>query len=186
MEKSLKSSSDRTTASPSWFCLHTQPKHEHIAAARLRQLADVAVFCPRLRSKRVTRRGPVWFVEALFPGYLFARFDLHALCRQVRSAQGVIGILRFGQRYASVEEAVIEKLRESVGDAEVLTLASSAEPGDTVRIVAGIFHGLEAVVLQVLPAKTRIKVLLDFLGRQVETELEGPAVLSKLVHPLSA
>ena len=33
----------------SWFCLRTQPKREHIAAACLRQIPEVEVFCPRVR-----------------------------------------------------------------------------------------------------------------------------------------
>lgn len=59
-----------------WFCLRSQPKHEKIAATHLlRTIAGIEVFSPRLRIRRQTRRGVVWFVEALFPGYLFARFD---------------------------------------------------------------------------------------------------------------
>ena len=58
-----------------WFCLRAQPKREHIAAACLRQNSEVEVFCPRVRFRKHTNRGPVWFVESMFPGYLFARFD---------------------------------------------------------------------------------------------------------------
>ena len=59
----------------SWFCLRAQPKREHIAAACLRQISEVEVFSPRVRFRKHTNRGPVWFVESMFPGYLFARFD---------------------------------------------------------------------------------------------------------------
>src|SRR5258707_3918560 len=59
---------------PVWFCLKTQPKREHLAAIMLRRQFSVECFSPRLRFRRMTRRGPVWFVEAMFPGYLFARF----------------------------------------------------------------------------------------------------------------
>jgi len=31
---------------------------------------------------------------------------------------------------------------------------------------------LEAVVTQILPAKERVKVLMDFLGRKIEAEVE--------------
>src|SRR5258708_12312989 len=64
-----------------WFCLRAQPKREHIAAACLRQTCEVEVFCPRLRFRKLTSRGPVWFIEAMFPGYLFARFD-YANCHR--------------------------------------------------------------------------------------------------------
>src|ERR1039458_7771599 len=61
---------------PAWFCIRSQPKHEHIAAAHLKREPGIEVYLPRVRFKRATRRGPVWFTEAFFPNYLFARFDL--------------------------------------------------------------------------------------------------------------
>src|SRR6202008_1357728 len=81
---------------PAWYCLRSQPKHEHIAAAHLRMLEHVTVFCPRIRFKRKTRQGPAWVTEAMFPGYLFALFELAEMHRQVRYAHGVSGIVQFG------------------------------------------------------------------------------------------
>src|SRR5687768_2875491 len=57
-----------------WFCLRSQPRHEHIAARQLAQMSDVEVFNPRIRFARPTRHGPAWVTESLFPNYLFARF----------------------------------------------------------------------------------------------------------------
>jgi transcriptional antiterminator RfaH len=65
----------------SWFCLRGQSKREHVAAACLRQISQFEVFCPRLRFRKPTTRGPIWFVEPMFPGYLFARFDYTAFNR---------------------------------------------------------------------------------------------------------
>ena len=58
-----------------WFCVRSHPKHEHIAAAHLRE-RKLEVYLPRIRFQRCTRRGLVWFTEALFPNYFFARLDL--------------------------------------------------------------------------------------------------------------
>src|SRR5215831_3308480 len=57
-----------------WFCLRTQPKHEGVAAAVLRRQFNIPCFAPRLRFRKATRRGAVWFIEAMFPGYVFAEF----------------------------------------------------------------------------------------------------------------
>ena len=100
---------------PAWFCVRSQPKHEHIAAAHLKGDPDLEVFLPRIRFKRATRRGPVWFTEALFPNYLFTRFDLAACLRRVCHAWGVRGVVHFGDRGPIVPEAVIEELRVSLG-----------------------------------------------------------------------
>ena len=42
---------------PRWYCLRTQPKHEHIAAAQLRRAQGLEVFCPRVRLRSAPGRG---------------------------------------------------------------------------------------------------------------------------------
>ena len=50
-------------------------------------------------------------------------------------------------------------------------------PGDNVRIMQGAFAGLEAVVTQILPARERVKILMDFLGRKVEADVDCASLL---------
>jgi transcriptional antiterminator RfaH len=170
---------------PAWYCLRSQPKHEHIAAAHVRLLEGVTVFCPRIRFKRLTRQGLVWVTEAMFPSYLFAHFNLEERHRQVRYAHCVIGIVQFGNRYPIIEEGTLGLLRDQTGVSEVKELTYELSQGDQVEIVAGTFAGLEAVVTQILSAKERVKVLMDFLGRQMEAEIERSSVLPQTVHPLA-
>jgi transcriptional antiterminator RfaH len=168
-----------------WYCLRSQPKHEHIAAAHLRLLEGVTVFCPRIRFKRATRQGVVWVAEAMFPGYLFARFELTEMHRQVHYAHGVRGIVRFADRYPTIDEWALAQLQDQTGGAEVKELNYKLSQGDDVKIVEGALVGLEAVVTQVLPAKQRVKVLMDFLGRKMEAEVEHSSVLLQVSHPLA-
>jgi transcriptional antiterminator RfaH len=163
--------------SPHWFCLRTQPKHEHIAAMTLRRQVELPCFSPRLRFKKATRRGAVWFVEAMFPGYIFAEFVYPLLHRRVEHASGIQGIVHFGDQIATVDPDTIEALREKAGEEETVTLDPALEIGQAVRIAEGPFRGLEAVVTRIMPAQERVRVLLDFLGRSVETEVASPKVL---------
>jgi len=183
---STPNGNQKDSAESAWYCLRAQPKHEHIAAAHLRLLESVTVFCPRIRFKRATRQGLVWVTEAMFPGYLFARFQLSEMHRQVRYAHGVSGIVRFADRYPTIEEGALATLRDQTGDAEVKELSYELSQGDQVTIVNGVFSGLEAVVTQVLPAKERVRVLMDFLGRQIEAEVGRSSVLQEVDHPLAA
>jgi transcriptional antiterminator RfaH len=173
------------TEEPAWYCLRSRPKCEHIASAHVRMLDDVTVFCPRIRFKRSTRQGLAWVTEAMFPGYLFARFSLGEKHRQVRYAHGVSGIVQFGNRYPIIEDGAMTFLRDQTGVAEVKVLTYELSQGDQVKIVGGVFAGLEAVVTQVLSAKERVKVLMDFLGRQMEAEIERSKILPQLIHPLA-
>ncbi len=172
-------------AEPAWYCLRSQPKHEHIAAAYLRLLDGVTVFCPRFRFQRATRHGLSWVTEAMFPAYLFARFELAEMLRQVRCAYGVRDIVRFGDRYPTIKDEALAQLRDHTGVAEVKELNYELSQGDQVRIVQGALVGLEAVVTQGLSAKQRVKVLMDFLGRKVEAEVERSSVLLQVTHPLA-
>jgi transcriptional antiterminator RfaH len=173
-------------AEPAWYCLRSQPKHEHIAAAHLRLLEEVSVFCPRIRFKRATRQGVVWVTEAMFPGYLFARFELASMHRRVLYAHGVSAIVRFADRYPAVDEQALLQLRDYTDVGGVKELNYSLSQGDNVRIVDGAFVGLDAVITQVLPARERVKILLDFLGRKIEAEVEHSNVLRQVAHPLAA
>src|SRR5204863_2405848 len=83
---------------PSWYCVRTQPKHEHIAAATLTRNLSLEVFHPRLRLERATRRGVVHVVEPLFPCYLFVRCCLGERLDDIRYANGVCSLVHFGQR----------------------------------------------------------------------------------------
>lgn len=155
---------------PAWFCVRSQTKHEHIAAARLRE-SGIEVFLPRIRFRKSSVRGPVWVTEALFPNYLFARFDWHAAFRLVRHAAGVRSVVSFGATVATVPEQIIADLRASIGEEELRVIKGNLEPGDQVQFSGGAFHGLTAVVNQVMPAKERVKVLLNFLGQQTSVEV---------------
>ncbi|HEY2341613.1 MAG TPA: transcription termination/antitermination NusG family protein [Chthoniobacteraceae bacterium] len=163
---------------PLWFCLRTKPKHEHLAAAGLRQLENVRCFCPRIRYRRATRRGPVWFVQGLFPGYIFAQFEYAARHRQVQHASGIMTILRFGDGVAAIDDPTIERLRALSGTEELIVFDPQLKVGDEVRIATGVLEGLQAVVTQLLPAKERVKVLLEFLGRPVVAEVSAPKLIS--------
>ena len=169
--------SHENTPVTEWFCLRSQPKHEHIAAAHLRQLAGIEVFLPRIRFKRATVRGAVWSTEALFPGYLFARFTWPAELRAVQHARGVSGIVRFGDRWPTIADEIIADLRAALGPEELRVLDAALVPGDVVRIAGGSLRGLLAVVAQVRSGRDRVAVLMEFLGRQTMVELPSASLI---------
>ena len=126
----------------------------------------------------MTQRGPVWFVEAMFPGYLFAKFTYSTQHRAVESSHGISGIVHFGDRLATLPEDIVTALQSSVGSEEIVTLDCSIKVGQSVEIVDGPFQGLEVVVTHLLPARDRIRVLFDFLGRSVQMEVATAKVLA--------
>jgi transcription antitermination factor NusG len=154
-----------------WFCVRTQLKHEHIAAANLRTLPELEVFNPRIRYRRSTRRGPVWFTESLFPSYIFARFNWRQQLRLVYHSAGVATIVHFGTRWPTVPDPVMETLKSQVGQEDLRVVQGDPGVGEQVQISGGAFHGLEGIVTRLLPSRMRVAILLDFLGRQSTVEV---------------
>ncbi len=161
-----------------WYCVRSQPKHEHIAAAHLRRIEGVReVFSPQLRVRRGTKRGAVWFVEALFPGYLFCRFAPDYSLQGISTVPGVKGLVTFGDNVPTVAGQVIEELRRDFDAEEIFEVGDELQPGTGVSVTAGPLMGFEAKVIAVMPAAQRVKVLLDFLGREMQAELPYDAVV---------
>jgi transcriptional antiterminator RfaH len=161
-----------------WYCVKSLPKHEHIAAAHLaRSTEDIAVYCPRLRIRRRTRRGAVWFVEAVFPGYLFAHFDWMQRINTVRSTPGVRGAVTFGDQIPIIPDGVVDALRAEFGAEATRQVGNDPRPGDTVFVANGPLGGCSVTVLCVLSSGERVKVLLDLLGQTVHAEVSRDQII---------
>lgn len=158
-----------------WYVLRTQLKREKLAAANLRLLEGVEVFLPRLRYLKTTRRGRVWWVEPLFPGYLLAKFSLEEMGRIVTYSPGVSRMISFGNEVPEVPEEFVEGLKEQVAklnaeDDEIVVNWKVAE-GDEVEVAEGPFKGMEGRVIEVRPGSERVSLLLEFLGEEKPVEV---------------
>lgn len=161
----------------SWYCARTQPKHEHIAAANLSKRLGLEVFHPRLRIERATRRGPVRVVEPLFPCYIFVRCQIERSMDDIRYVSGVSSLVRFGDNIPPIGDEVIEELRQCFGIGEPMAVEDPIYPGAEVTVAEGAFMGSSGVVFRVMPAKQRVQILLDFLGRTTVTEVDRNSLL---------
>lgn len=162
-----------------WYCVRSKVKRERVAASTLAQLEGVEVFCPHIRKRKRTRRGLCWFEDAMFPGYLFARFDFGKQFREVSYACGVTGIVHFGDRYAKLPDGLIDSLKTDMNSDETAVADEKLVEGDRVAVAEGAFSGLLAVVTGMSSGKDRVRVLLDFLGRQVDTELSSSNLIKE-------
>jgi transcriptional antiterminator RfaH len=159
-----------------WYCARTQPKHEHIAAANLVRKLGLEVFHPRLRLERATRRGAVRVIEPLFPCYIFVRCDLDERLDEIRYVNGISSLVHFGQRIPTVPDEVVEELRQCFESEEPVAVDAGLKPGTEVTIAEGALLGSSGVVVRMLPAKHRVQILLDFLGRTTVAEVERSAL----------
>ncbi|MBL9130038.1 MAG: hypothetical protein JNG86_02495 [Verrucomicrobiaceae bacterium] len=164
---------------PAWYVVHSRPKCEHIAASLMAGLPEVETYCPRIRFQRNTRRGKVWFVEALFPSYFFAHFDPVQMLRAVKHSQSVIRVVGFGDSLARVDDFVIEQLKNEMADEDVRVVEVGVEVGDIVELTEGPMRGLKGIVNAKLSGADRVRVLLEFLGRENAVEVPASKLLTE-------
>lgn len=167
-----------------WFCLRAEGRREHLAAANLANRTQVDAFAPRIRVRRERRRGGVdTRTEALFPGYLFARFNYPDQVRHVVSTSGVLGLVAFGGPPPRLAEATISHLRCHGERPTPAPLAPVFEEGEWVRVAGGCFRGTEGRVQHLDAAQGRVRVLLSLLGHDVEISLPGDQVIARTGQP---
>lgn len=165
-------------AEPAWYCARTKPKHEHIAAVNVSRNLGLEVFLPRLRLERATQRGIVRVIEPLFPCYVFVRCVLEDRLNEIRYTTGISSLLHFGDRIPAVPDAVVEELRECVEAEEPMRIVNNRlSRGTSVVLADGAFAGMSAFVLRALPARHRVQVLLDILGRATLVEVDRSSIV---------
>jgi len=150
-----------------WYVIRTKPHQERIAHVHLNQLCEETLL-PWLKHEETSSHHGATGVEPLFPGYLFARFDLQDRYRAVKFARGVLNIVEFGLQPAEVEDATIDAIKGRLEDGYVRIAEPSFQEGQVVRIAAGPLAGLEAVFLRAMKKQQRVCVLLNMLGLQTK------------------
>lgn len=162
-----------------WAAVFCKPRQEATAELNLvRQ--GFHVYLPRIRVKQRLRGRWVESLQALFPRYLFIKIiPEETNTSTVRSTLGVVGMVRFGGRPATVQATVIDELaRREHADAERSAVASSLfREGEAVKVVDGPLAGLEGVFGQPDGDK-RVLVLMDFLGKINRVRLSSDWIAS--------
>ena len=114
----------------------------------------------------------------MFPGYIFGFFSREQNERNVVHTHGVMTILKFGDYMPEIPSSFIADLTQQMqelneGDDDIMTLEPSVNEGDEVEIAHGAFQGFQGIVIEVMRAQERVKLLTEFLGNRhvVETDL---------------
>lgn len=173
-----------TTSRFAWFCLRAPARREHAAAMTVSQRVGVDVFAPRIlisSTRRRPRSGAM--LEALFPGYFFARFNYPNQFRHVVSTAGVTGIVSFGGQPATVPDGVIDFLRAETRLAGQGNPAPAFAAGSWVRIVSGCFREIEGRVLSFDSQSDRVRVLLSLLGRDIQVSVPAYQLVASSAEP---
>lgn len=141
-----------------WYALHTKPRQEKRAHMNL-EAWGVESFVPWLHA-RARSASPA----PMFPGYIFARFDIGRLLHHVLFTRGVSHVVSFGGIPAIVEDEVISTLRSRTDPFGFATNLPVLKPGDSVMVQAGPLRNLVGIFQKELPDSERIEILMATLA----------------------
>lgn len=98
------------------------------------------------------------------------RFELAA----IKDYPNVLCPLIFSGQLAVLENNIIKSFKAETGASGVIVLERPPRfrKGDAVRITQGSFAGIKAVVTEYLPERERVRLLLDYFGREVSLEAD--------------
>jgi transcriptional antiterminator RfaH len=117
--------------------------------------------------------------EPLFPCYILFRCLIEEKLGEIQRTSGISTVVHFARRIPKIADTVIEELKECFEGEETLTVEERISPGDEVVVVDGAFCGMRAFVLRVMPARKRVQVLLDVLGRPTPAEVDENSVVNE-------
>lgn len=150
--------SDMSIGSTAWYALHTRPKQEKRAFLNL-QAWEIEAFAPWLQS-----RAKPSSLLPLFPGYIFARFDICQLLHKISFTRGVSHVVSFGGMPAIVEDDVIATIQSRTDGSGVARILGDLKPSDVVMVQAGPLRNLVGIFERELPDNERIEILLTTIA----------------------
>ncbi len=159
-----------------WYAVQCLAHRETAAASHLSN-QGFEVFFPRRRKVRRHARKTESVLVPFFPGYLFVALDLSRdRWRSVNGTYGVARLVMQGDRPAPAPAGVIEQLQESGDDMSVIQWRPDIRPGESVRVVAGVFSDIVGR-LERLDGAGRVRVLLQMMGGHVPALLPEEIVV---------
>lgn len=144
-----------------WFAVHAKRHRETLAAASL-GTSGLEVFLPMVKVERLERLAIKKDSQALFPGYLFARFCPAISLSAVESARGVLHVIKSGAEPTPVDEQVIIEIQGRVAEDGLIRMEPRGfKPGDEVSIREGPFAGMIGRVMAEADEQRRVTILLQ-------------------------
>jgi transcriptional antiterminator RfaH len=154
-----------------WYVVSTKPHQEKQAELHIKQ-CGIECFLPLLKESKIIRRTRKTVIEPLFPGYLFARFELERHYRAVSYATGVRKIVEFGSGPVELDATMIDAIKERLNDGYVTLMPVRPVHGQVVQIKGGPLAGLQAVFMREMTDRNRVLLLLNTLGFHAKVTMD--------------
>lgn len=162
--------SDGTTP---WYALQVRTRHE-VGVASFLTGRGFETFVPLYKSRRLWSDRVKVVESALFPGYLFCRFDVNNRL-PILTTPGVVQIVGVNRAPAPVDDSEVEAVQNLVSSGFPSQPWPFLQAGDRVRIDFGPLRGLEGLLVE-LKGSHRLVVSVSLLQRSVAVEIDSALV----------
>ncbi len=157
-----------------WYVIQTKPRQENKTCYNLNSYG-VQTFFPQVRKKyKNSRRLVDWYLEPLFPSYIFARFNYPDMFRKIRYTRGVYKIVGFGPMPCAVDEEVISIIRLNCSNDGYVQQEPKLKPGDQVVIKNPYLKDLIGIFQY--ETKNRVSILLTTIAYQAHINVSNKYV----------
>ena len=157
-----------------WFVVQSKPREEERARYFLEE-KGFYTYLPMMEVLKVRGFKNVKTESALFPGYLFCRFNPDESLAHVRWTRGVKKLLPESVHPTPVENEVVKAI-QSLQQKDGVIRKQPLQENDQIRIVRGPMKDILGVFDHWTSDDGRIKVLLNFVNYQATVELHHSLV----------
>ena len=154
-----------------WYVVKCKPHQERVAESHLKR-TGIITFYPQIKEPKIVRRRRQICINALFPGYLFAQFNVEHDYRLVIYSRGVHRVVSFGPTPAVVDEELIQAIKDRLCNDYVTIPEDAFRPGQMVRIQHGPLRGMEGIFERQMPGYQRAVLLLRAISYQAKVVVD--------------
>ena len=160
-----------TAAAPAWYAVWTRSRHEQVVRQQLLQ-KNIETFLPTIArwSRWKDRRKKIdW---PLFPGYCFARFNA-ADSLPILKCDGVLNIVSFGSKPASIPNEEVNSLRLLIGSDIKCDPCPFISEGAVVEVVSGPLRGVVGRLLRKDAKSATVVLSVNLIGQAARVEVDA-------------
>lgn len=164
---------DASTDALAWYGLRTRSNAEKLTTGMV-AAKGYETYLPLYRVKKRWSDRVVEKELALFPGYLFCRFDPFDRL-PILTTPGVVSIISSAKMPIPIPEVEIESIRTAIESGMLVTPCEYLGEGERVRVLDGPLEGVEGILVR-KKNQSRIVLSVDMLQRSVSIEIDRESV----------
>jgi transcriptional antiterminator NusG len=164
----------------SWFVIHCYSGYENKVRYNLEQRIETMGMKDRIFDVVIPTQEEVEVKEGkrrtverhVFPGYVLVNMILsEESWYVVRNTPGVTGFVGMGNDPTPLRPEEVQQILRRM-EAEAPLVKVSFKVGERVRIVDGPFNDFRGIVSEIDMERTKVRVLVNFFGRETPVELD--------------